>query len=148
MNYSRLDIGALMLLFVLPAAGAGELQAAQVRTGETGTGFPLPTGQRQESSFAADALAYRTRARDAYPGGLQLAAANPSARFEDECGQCHGDADEFVRESLMFENGALTGRSTEKPVVDFLKSHRGLKQADVDYYSDLLTRMAGEVGLE
>lgn len=80
--------------------------------------------------------------------GLQLASATSSARFQEECSQCHGDADEFVRESLTFKNGVLTGQSSEMPLVDFLNSHRKLKPDDVNFYADLLTRVAGEIGLQ
>ena len=80
--------------------------------------------------------------------GLQLAAASPKEKFEDECGQCHGDADEFVRESLTFKDATLTGLGSELPVFDFLQTHRKLQPAEVKFYTDLLNRVAGEVGLQ
>ena len=77
-----------------------------------------------------------------------LHAAGSSQRFEDECSECHGKADEFVTDWLEFRNGKLTGMGSEKPVAEFLTKHQGLKQADIDYYVDFLTRVAGEVGLK
>ena len=79
---------------------------------------------------------------------LQMAAASPAAKFEDECSQCHGDADEFVRDSLTFKDGTLTGLGSELPVFDFLKTHQKLQPAEVKFYTDLLNRVAGEVGLQ
>ena len=81
-------------------------------------------------------------------GSGNLQAASSSQRFEDECGECHGKAAEFAAEWLEFRHGKLTGMGSEKAVADFLKKHQGLKQPDIDYYVDLLTRVAKEIGLK
>jgi hypothetical protein len=75
-------------------------------------------------------------------------AAGSSQRFMDECGECHGEAAEFVADWLEFRSGTLTGMGSELPVSEFLKKHRDLEQADIEYYVDLLTRVAGEIGLK
>ena len=81
-------------------------------------------------------------------GSGNLQAASTSQRYEDECSECHGKAAEFVAEWLEFRDGKLIGMGSEKAVAEFLKKHQGLKQPDVDYYVDLLTRVAKEIGLK
>ena len=81
-------------------------------------------------------------------GSGNLQAASSSQRFEDECSECHGKAADFVAEWLEFRNGKLTGMGSEKTVADFLRKHQGLKQPDIDYYVDLLTRVAKQIGLK
>lgn len=74
-------------------------------------------------------------------------ASGASQRYQDECSQCHGDAAEFVADSLEVRNGSLTGLGSEMPVSEFLKDHQSLEQDDIDYYVDLLNRVAKEIGL-
>ena len=76
-----------------------------------------------------------------------LQAADAPQRYQDECSRCHGELAEFVSYSLEFRDGSLTGLGSEKPVAEFLKNHRGLKHDDIEYYVDLLKRVADEVGL-
>jgi len=148
MKFSRLNIVLSMLVFLLLGADTGDVQASQGRTGEARANLPSPINQGHEASFTADGLPYRSRELDFYQTGQQLAAANPSTSFQDECSQCHGDAEEFVRESLMFKNGVLTGQFTNKPLVNFLKTHQNLKPDAINFYSALLNRIAGEIGLQ
>lgn len=78
--------------------------------------------------------------------GLQ--AADPSQRFKDECSECHGDAGEFALDWLGFSNGKLMATGVEMPVAEFLKKHRDLTPEDIEYYVDLLTRVAKDAGLK
>lgn len=78
--------------------------------------------------------------------GLQ--AAGSSQRYQDECSECHGDAKEFALDWLAFKDGSLMATGVEKPVAEFLQKHQGLTAADIDYYVDLLTRVAKDVGLK
>ena len=133
MQYITLNTALVMLLFALPVANGSDLQSPREGSIEIAAYPASPIGEGRGLPIRAE--------------GLQLASASPASRFEDECGKCHGDAAEFVRESLAVRNGALIGQYSEKPLVDFLKTHQGLKPADVKFYADLLTRVAGEIGL-
>ncbi|MDH3448228.1 MAG: hypothetical protein OEO18_08815 [Gammaproteobacteria bacterium] len=134
MRFATFNTTILMLLFALPAANGSDLQLPREGSGKIAAYLASPIDEVQDSSYHAD--------------GLQLASASPATRFQDECGQCHGEAVEFVRESLTVRNGALIGQYSEMPLVDFLKTHQGLKPADVKFYADLLTRVASEIGLQ
>jgi hypothetical protein len=80
--------------------------------------------------------------------GGSLQAAGSSQRFADECSECHGDAKEFVLEWLEFSDGSLMAMGVEMPVAEFLEKHQGLTPEDIDYYVDLLTRVANDAGLK
>ena len=79
-------------------------------------------------------------------GSLQ--AADSTQRFHDECGECHGEAREFALDWLAFRDGNLIGTGSELPVAEFLEKHRDLKAEDINYYVDLLTRVAREIGIK
>ena len=79
-------------------------------------------------------------------GSLQ--AAGSSQRFEDECSECHGDAKDFALDWLGFSNGTLMATGVDMPVAKFLKKHQGLTPEDIEYYVDLLTRVAKDAGLK
>ena len=154
MNFSRLNTGILLLLFTLPGAGGNDLDAWRGSKGEFTANPSSPIDEGYEAPYSDDKQHSQARSLDSFKGdsdaanGLQLAYASPSERFQDECGQCHGDAAEFVRESIIVRNGTLTGRASQIPVLEFLKTHQKLKQAEVNFYMDLLTRVAGEIGLQ
>lgn len=80
--------------------------------------------------------------------GSSLQAAESLQRFQDECSECHGDAKEFALDWLAFKDGRLMATGVEKPVADFLKKHQGLAAEDIDYYVDLLTRVAKDAGVK
>lgn len=83
------------------------------------------------------------------PAGLgSLQAADPTQRFYDECGECHGEAREFALDWLAFRDGKLIGTDSGKPVAEFLKKHQELKAEDINYYVELLTRVAREAGIK
>ena len=75
-------------------------------------------------------------------------AADASQRYQDECSECHGDAGEFALDWLGFSNGRLMATGVEQPVAEFLKKHQGLTPEDVEYYVELLTRVARDAGLK
>ena len=79
---------------------------------------------------------------------MLLAQASSEPRFNEECSSCHQSAAEFVRESLMFRDGELYGRSSDMPIRDFLNSHRKLQPRDVDYFIQQLIRIAQEVKIK
>jgi mono/diheme cytochrome c family protein len=81
-------------------------------------------------------------------GNGNLQAAGSTQRFEDECGECHGPAAEFAADWLAFRNGSLIGTGADVPVAEFLKKHQGLQAEDIEYYVELLTRVAREIGLK
>lgn len=76
---------------------------------------------------------------------MLLAQANNQARFRNECARCHGNAAGFVRGSLELREGILYGRNSGRPVDAFLENHMGLDTDDVEFYKNLLTRIANEV---
>lgn len=76
---------------------------------------------------------------------MLLAQVSTQARFRSECSSCHGAAAEFVRNSLDLRNGVLYCRVGNCQVSIFLKSHRGLNPDDVEFFVNVLTRVAHEV---
>lgn len=76
---------------------------------------------------------------------MLLAQANNQTRFREECGRCHNTAAGFVRDSLELRDGVLYSRASGHPVHSFLEHHRNLEPSDVDFFMDLLTRVAREV---
>lgn len=76
---------------------------------------------------------------------MLLAQASTEPRFEQQCSDCHGSVADFVRESLELCNGVVCRSDSGRPVRSFLDSHRNLEQEEVDFYMDLLTRVAHEV---
>jgi hypothetical protein len=145
--------GVLLLLFTLPIA-AGTNHAPQSGSADVPvTGQQTRAGNRNDPLFAgADP---NRRAFDspvppdfgAAAGGMRLAAVIPTVQYDEQCSQCHGDVAELVSGSLEFRKGVLTGKLSEKPVIDFLNSHRGLKPAEAEFFSDLLQSVANKLGL-
>jgi len=76
---------------------------------------------------------------------MLLAQANNPARFESECSGCHSRAEEFVRRSIVIKASELTGLESEIPVREFLQTHRGLQQVDVEFYTRLLIRVRNDI---
>jgi hypothetical protein len=76
---------------------------------------------------------------------MLLAQANSPTRFRDECSSCHGAAADFVRDRLELRKGMLYSRASGHPVQGFLEHHRNLQPDDVDFFMQLLTRVAREV---
>jgi hypothetical protein len=76
---------------------------------------------------------------------MLLAQASSQARFKDECSRCHDTAAEFVRQSLEFRDGALYGIESGRPIRHLLGGHSKVDPDDVEFYANLLTRVAGEV---
>ena len=66
-------------------------------------------------------------------------------RFRQECGNCHGSAAAFVRQSLVLRDNVLFSRESGQPIQAFLPRHRDLRADDVDFYVRLLDRIAHEV---
>ena len=73
---------------------------------------------------------------------MLLAQANSPIRFETECGECHGDANDFVEKSLWVRGNAITGLESGLDVVEFLPGHRALQAEDVAFYRELFVRIA------
>jgi hypothetical protein len=76
---------------------------------------------------------------------MLLAQANDPARFESECSSCHNSAEEFVRRSIVIKASELTGLESGISVRDFLQTHRGLRQVDVEFYTRLITRVQNDI---
>lgn len=69
---------------------------------------------------------------------LLLSFAKSTARFDQECGSCHGDAAEFVENSLWVRRDSISSLATGKDIAGFLATHRNLSTDDARYFFDLL----------
>ena len=76
---------------------------------------------------------------------MLFAQANNQARFKNECISCHDTAAKFVRNSLKLRDGVLYSHNSGRPVSRFLDHHRELTPDDVEFFINLLTRVAHEV---
>jgi hypothetical protein len=76
---------------------------------------------------------------------LLLAQVVSPPRFQQECSRCHETAAQFVREYLVLKDGMLCSRDSERPVSGFLAHHRNLSSQDVDFFMEVLQRVAHEV---
>jgi hypothetical protein len=76
---------------------------------------------------------------------MLLAQAGNQARFKGECASCHDTATRFVRSSLELRDGILYSRKSGQPVRSFLDHHRELNAGDIEFFLNLLTRVANEV---
>jgi len=76
---------------------------------------------------------------------MLLAKANNPARFKTECSSCHGSAEKFVRRSVVIKAGELTGLESGVSVREFLQTHQGLQQVDVEFYTRMLTRVQNDI---
>jgi len=76
---------------------------------------------------------------------MLLAQVRTQPRFKHECGNCHGQASTFVRRTMLLQNGVLLSRESMQPISRFMDDHRGLQAVDIEFFVNLLTRVAGEV---
>lgn len=76
---------------------------------------------------------------------MLLAQTSIPPRFRDECSACHGTAAIFVRNTLVLRDGILYGRDSAQAANDFLEHHRNLEPEDVNFFVQLLTRLAREI---
>ncbi|WP_448190948.1 hypothetical protein [Azospirillum sp. sgz301742] len=76
---------------------------------------------------------------------MLLAQATADPRFKDKCGGCHETAAGLVRESMVLRDGVLVGRESGRPVAEYLKRHGKLRQDEVPFFVELLTRIEREV---
>lgn len=76
---------------------------------------------------------------------MLLAQATTPPRFSRECSQCHGTAAGLVRNSLELRNGTLYSRKSGQSVHSFLSRHMGLAADDVEYFDQLLVRLAQQI---
>jgi hypothetical protein len=76
---------------------------------------------------------------------MLLAQVRTEPRFKLECGNCHGQASTFVRRTMLLQNGVLISRESKQPISRFMDHHRGLQVDDIEFFVNLLTRVAGEV---
>jgi len=76
---------------------------------------------------------------------MLLAQANNQARFKGECASCHDTAARFVRSSLELRDGVLYSRNSGVSISRFLDHHMELDPDDVEFFINLLTRIAHEV---
>lgn len=74
------------------------------------------------------------------------AQATASPVFKEKCSECHGSASEFARQALAMQEGTLIGRSSRRPVQDYLRRHGGLAPEQVAPMVKTLERVLGEVG--
>ena len=76
---------------------------------------------------------------------MLLAQANTRPKFAGECASCHETAAKLVGNSLEFRDGVLYSRNSGRPVSSCLDHHMGLSPDDVEYFTNLLARVAHEI---
>ena len=83
------------------------------------------------------------------PAGTALAQdSGYHARFEAECGRCHGHSGAFSRDRLEIVDGQLVGRESGRLVERFLQRHPGgLTPADITLFRDVMYRQVEAGGL-
>jgi len=74
------------------------------------------------------------------------AQATTAPLFKEKCAGCHGNAAAFARESLEMRGGVLIGRTSQRPVRDYLQRHGKLDPSQVAPMVATLERVLGEVG--
>lgn len=73
---------------------------------------------------------------------MMLAQANSPVRFEVECGECHGAAQDFVEKSLWVRGSEITGLESGLDIKEFLPGHQRLQAEDIAFYTKLFVRIA------
>ena len=76
---------------------------------------------------------------------MLLAQANSPVRFKSECSSCHNSAEEFIKKAIFIKSGELMAVESGIPVREFLESHQGLQQTDVEFFTKLLTRVRNDI---
>ena len=67
--------------------------------------------------------------------------ASTLARFTDECSECHGTPENFVRKSIVTQGRELIGVMTSTAVAEYLETHRELNEEDAKFFTRLLRRV-------
>jgi hypothetical protein len=73
------------------------------------------------------------------------AQANNMARYVDECGNCHGRAQEFVRTSINTWGDEPVGVESGIPISEYLQSHQGLTKSGAEFFVHLITRVLSQI---
>ena len=68
--------------------------------------------------------------------------ASTLKRFGDECSECHGSAESFVRKSIVTQGRELLGVMSSTAVGEYLQTHRELSKDDAEFFTRLLQRVA------
>lgn len=68
--------------------------------------------------------------------------ASTLARFTDECSDCHGTPEVFVRKSIVTQGREMIGVMSSTAVGEYLATHRELSEADAEFFTRLLKRVA------
>ena len=76
---------------------------------------------------------------------MLFAQATTQARFKGECSGCHGNAAQFVRNTLILCGGVIYSRLSGNDLRGYLTHHQDLAPADVEFFVNLLTRIAHEI---
>ena len=76
---------------------------------------------------------------------MLLAQAGTPPRSQDECSICHDTTVDLVRDSLQLRDGVLYSRNTGQPFRHILDHHQELVRDDVEFFINVLTRVAYEV---
>lgn len=74
------------------------------------------------------------------------AQANDMARYEAQCGSCHGSRQDFVRASISTWGDGLTGVETGIPIAEFLPAHQQIGVDGAVFYGRLIERVISQIG--
>ena len=68
--------------------------------------------------------------------------ANTMEPFERNCGGCHGEAAQFVEQSIWVGKKEMTAMGSGMEVAEFLQTHQGIPAEDIPYYVRLFRRVS------
>lgn len=66
--------------------------------------------------------------------------ANTAARFEPECGNCHGRVEDFASASIEFRWRKVRGVKSGMALDEYLPTHQDLSAEDAEFFTRLLSR--------
>ncbi len=76
---------------------------------------------------------------------LLLSQANDMARFANECGSCHVNAEEFVHSSIATRVSGMVGVQSGVAVGEYLQTHQNLSETDAEFFTRLITRVSDQI---
>jgi hypothetical protein len=154
-------VGDIILLFTMSSAGASGLDlhwlwhdrcsechghSADFARNSLDYSDGLLTGRHHKTDLRTFLINHYLSGREVDAiYDMLLAQVKTQARFKYECSGCHGNAAEFVRNSLELRDGVLYGRDSGERARQFLSDHRDLNVDDIDYFVSLLERIAREI---
>lgn len=73
---------------------------------------------------------------------LLLWQVQAGGKFKSRCAICHVRARELARLSLLRDGDVLRGRYSGRDMTEFLAGHGRIETAEIDFFIELLMRLA------